>query len=82
VTVTDANGNVVPGARVTFVAPVRGPSCRFAHTRAHRVTVTTDRNGVAVAPGVVANRKAGGYAVKAVSGGKSTAFALVNLAKP
>lgn len=81
VTVTDAHGNAVPGARVTFVAPARGPSCRFARTRSHHVTVKTDASGVAVAPGVVANRKAGGYAVTASTGGKSTAFALVNLPK-
>ena len=80
VTVTDADGNVVPRTRVTFVAPERGPSARFG--RRYRVTVRTDEHGIAVAPALVANRKAGGYAVKAVAGGKSTAFALVNLPKP
>ena len=77
VTVTDAYGNVVAGARVTFAAPLRGASGRFKHAR--RVTVKTDANGVAVAPGFVANRKKGGYAVTATVGGKSTAFALMNL---
>jgi hypothetical protein len=81
VTVTDADGNAVPGARVTFAAPAHGPSGRFAHTHGHRVTVTTDEHGVAVAPGFVANRKPGGYAVTASASGRSTAFALVNLAR-
>jgi len=79
VTVTDADGNVVPGARVTFVAPSRGASGRFLRTHSHRVTVTTNANGVAVAPAFVANHKTGGYAVTATAGRKSTAFALVNL---
>lgn len=79
VTVTDADGNAVPRTRVTFVAPARGPSARFG--RRYRVTAWTDEHGIAVAPALVANRKAGGYAVKAIAGGKSTAFALVNLPK-
>jgi adhesin/invasin len=81
VTVTDADGNVVPGARVTFVAPARGASCRFTRTHSRRVSVKTDANGVAVAPAAVANRRAGGYAVTASAGGKSTAFALTNAAR-
>lgn len=82
VTVTDADGNAVPGARVTFVAPAHGASGRFVRTRSRRVTVKTDANGVAVAPAFVANRKTGGYAVTATAGGKSTAFALMNLPRP
>jgi hypothetical protein len=81
VTVTDAKGNAVPGARVTFVVPAHGASARFARTRSHHVTVQTDERGIAVAPSLVANGKAGGYAVTAAAGGKSTAFALVNLPK-
>jgi protocatechuate 3,4-dioxygenase beta subunit len=79
VTVTDANGNVVAGARVRFVAPARGPSGRFAGGR-RSVPVTTNASGIAVAPVFVANGKAGGYVVFArVRGaGRSAAFALVN----
>ncbi|HKU58678.1 MAG TPA: hypothetical protein VJP39_03650 [Gaiellaceae bacterium] len=79
VTVTDAYGNVVPGARVTFVAPSRGASGRFLRTHSRRITVKTDANGVAVTPTFTANRKTGGYAVTATAGGKSAAFALMNL---
>jgi hypothetical protein len=81
VTVTDAHGNAVPGARVMFAAPTHGPSGRFARTHSRRVAVKTDERGVAIAPSLVANGKAGGYAVTATVGGKSTAFALVNLPK-
>jgi protocatechuate 3,4-dioxygenase beta subunit len=81
VTVTDAHGNAVAGARVVFAVPARGASARFARTHAYRVTVTTDAHGVAVAPALVANGKPGGYAATATAGGKSTAFALVNLPK-
>jgi len=81
VTVTDAKGNAVPSARVTFVVPAHGASARFARTPSHHVTVLTDAHGVAVAPALVANGKPGGYAVTATAGGKSTAFALVNLSK-
>ena len=81
VTVTDAHGNAVPGVRVTFLSPGHGASARFGKTHSHRVTVKTDAHGVAVAPSLVANGKPGGYAVTVSAGGRSTAFALVNLPK-
>ena len=80
VTVTDADGNDVPGARVTFTAPARGASGRFATRRHPRsVTVRTDKRGIAVAPPFVANATPGGYVVIArIAHGPRTAFALVN----
>ena len=79
VTVTDAKGNAVAGALVTFSAPSRGASGRFAH-RGRTVVVKTDAHGIAVAPAFVANRVAGGYALRAsVRGARPAAFALVNL---
>jgi hypothetical protein len=80
VTVTDALGNNVPGVLVTFTAPARGASGRFA-TRSHArtVAVPTDGRGVAVAPPFIANKKPGGYIVIArIPHGPRTAFALVN----
>jgi hypothetical protein len=82
VTVTGAEQKPVPDARVTFTAPARGPSGRFA-TRTHprRVTIATDACGVAVAPPFTANRQAGGYIVTAgVERVRPAAFALVNTA--
>jgi hypothetical protein len=91
VTVSDAERSPVPGARVTFTAPARGPSGRFtirtrnapgarsrvSHSRS--VTVTTDACGVAVAPAFTANRRPGGYIVTAVvEHVRPAAFALVN----
>jgi hypothetical protein len=80
VTVTDALGNDVPGVFVTFTAPAKGASGRFA-TRAHArtVSVQTDGRGIAVAPPFIANAKPGGYIVIAsIPHGPRTAFALVN----
>jgi hypothetical protein len=86
VSVTDAEHNPVAGAPVTFTAPARGASGRFAvhtgHNRwAHRrqATAKTDACGVAVAPSFRANDHVGGYIVKAtVDAAKPAAFALVN----
>jgi hypothetical protein len=93
VTVTDAEEHPLPGARVTFTAPARGPSGRFrirtqnskksrphvSHPRS--VTITTDACGVAVAPAFTANRQPGGYIVTAaVEHVRPAAFALVNTA--
>jgi protocatechuate 3,4-dioxygenase beta subunit len=79
VTVTDANGNPVGGARVTFTAPARGAGGHF--TRGARIArVTTSSSGVALAPNFTASNMPGGYVVIArVAGSKrSAAFALVN----
>jgi hypothetical protein len=80
VSVTDAFGNKVAGALVTFTAPARGASGSFA-TRTHprAVAVRTDSRGIAVAPPFIANTQPGGYVVIASVGhGPRTAFALVN----
>jgi protocatechuate 3,4-dioxygenase beta subunit len=80
VTVTDAHGNKVPGALVTFTAPASGASGSFA-TRTHprTVTVRTDAGGIAVAPPFIADTQPGGYVVIAtIAHGPRTAFALVN----
>ncbi|MES1248376.1 MAG: Ig-like domain-containing protein, partial [Actinomycetota bacterium] len=61
VTVTDANGNPVPGAVVTFTAPKRGAGGRFVGGRVARAT--TDADGVAVAPALRANGTSGGFVV-------------------
>ena len=90
VTVTDADGNPVAGALITFSAPLAGASGRFTvHTRgrhdrarllhAHTVTVETNACGIAVAPAFTANARQGGYVVEAtVEHVRPTAFALVN----
>ena len=80
VTVTDAVGNKVLGALVTFTAPVSGASGSF-DTRTHQrvVAIRTDSQGIAVAPPFIANGQPGGYVViAAVRHGPRTAFALVN----
>jgi adhesin/invasin len=79
VQVEDAHGNPVRGAAVTFSAPARGASGRFRGS-SRTVTVKTNVHGVAVAPAFVANRKEGGYVVRATVHGVSgaAAFALVN----
>ncbi len=80
VTVTDALGNKVAGALVTFTAPASGASGSFAtDTHPRAVTVRTDSQGIAVAPAFTANAQPGGYVVIAAIGhGPRTAFALVN----
>jgi hypothetical protein len=77
VKVSDADGNPVAGATVTFAAPAHGPSARFGKRRMTRVQ--TDKNGVAVAPALTANRTPGGFIVTASAGSAHPAsFALVN----
>ena len=82
VTVLDKDGNVVPGAVVVFAAPKSGPSARFrVRGRKARVArTTTNAEGIAVAPALAANARAGGYVVTATVKGtsKRAAFALVN----
>ncbi|MFC0081022.1 Ig-like domain-containing protein [Aciditerrimonas ferrireducens] len=78
VTVKDADGNPVPGVAVTFSAPSSGASGTFA-AAGTSVTVTTNSDGVAVAPTFSANEEPGGYVVEAtVSGVAPAVFALVN----
>ncbi len=79
VTATDAEKEPVAGVLVTFTAPARGPSGRFAvpsHPR--RVEVRTDACGVALAPAFTANHRQGGYIVVASVERVRAAFALVN----
>ncbi|HTV12316.1 MAG TPA: hypothetical protein VME20_10720 [Acidimicrobiales bacterium] len=79
VTVTDTNGNDVPGAQVVFSAPTSGASGVFAGSGTTAVAVTNS-DGVATAPDFSANWHTGGYVVTAtVSGVSSPAtFGLVN----
>jgi adhesin/invasin len=77
VTVSDKNGNPVPGVIVTFKAPRGGASGRFEGKK-RAVTVETDAMGIAVAPRFVASKTPGGYVVRAVAAGRAAAFALVN----
>jgi len=90
VTVTDAQKNPVPGALVTFSAPLAGASGRFTiHSRGphhrtrvshlHTVKVKSGACGIAVAPAFIANDTQGGYIVEAtVKHARPVAFALVN----
>ncbi len=78
VTVTDADGNPVPGLLVSFAAPAHGPSGRFSGRR-RSLEVRTNADGIAVAPEFTANGTVGGYIVKAVAAPAApAAFALVN----
>ncbi len=79
VTVTDADGNPVAGAEVTFSAPGYGATGVFA-PGGHSVVVTTDTKGTATAPVFVAGTRAGGYVVTASVAGVSppATFALVD----
>ena len=94
VTVTDAEGNPVPGVAVTFSAPLTGASGRFTvnsrDRRHHRtriahpftVMIKTNACGIAVAPIFTANDTQGGYVVKATfEQARPAAFALVNFAR-
>ncbi|HEY0179888.1 MAG TPA: lamin tail domain-containing protein [Dokdonella sp.] len=74
--VSDAGGNAVAGAVVTFAAPASGASATLSST-----TAATDANGDA-SVGATANATAGGYAVTASIEGVPTPaeFELTNLA--
>jgi hypothetical protein len=77
VTVTDAQGNPVPGETVVFHAPFSGPSADLS-----RPSNTTNANGVASVR-AFANDKVGRYTVKAKVAGVQTArFALRNAVAP
>ena len=79
VTVTDADGNPLVGAVVSFAAPSSGPSGVFAGAGA-KVAVLTNTDGVATAPDFSANGRPGGYVVTASVPALTTpaTFALVN----
>jgi hypothetical protein len=77
-TVTDASGNLLSGVTVTFAAPASGASATFGGS----ASVTTNASGIATAPALTANGRAGGYTVNARVSGVTTAasFSLNNLA--
>jgi hypothetical protein len=78
--VSDAFGNVVPGASVKFSAPSSGAGGTFAGGSSS-ASVTTGSTGIATAPAFTANGTAGGYSVSAgMQGLTSTTFALTNAA--
>jgi hypothetical protein len=78
-TVTDAFGNAVSGATVTFTAPASGASGTFAGGSSTAM-VTTSASGVATAPVFTANGTTGGYTVSAKVGTITTSpgFLLTN----
>lgn len=85
-TVTDSNGNPVPGAAVTFMAPSSGASAILNIPNSDisgsgTLTATTDSNGIAAVV-AAANTVSGTYDVTAsVDGvGASATFALTNTA--
>jgi hypothetical protein len=73
--VTDARGNPLPGAAVSF-AILPGSSAGGAFTGS--ATVTTNAQGIAVAPVLTANTTAGTFTVTAQSGAHSTSFTMTN----
>jgi Bacterial Ig-like domain (group 3)/MBG domain (YGX type) len=79
-TVTDTNGNAMPGIPVTFAAPLGGATGIFTGIGAF-ATVTTDSNGIATAPAFTADGFVGNYMVTASVNGVPTAanFAMANV---
>lgn len=76
--ITDASGNPIAGATVTFTAPATGASGTFANgTRT--TTATTNTSGQATSSVFTANATGGSYAVSAgATGTSSTTFATTN----
>src|SRR6202044_17173 len=76
VTVTDAGGNLVSGATVTFTAPATGASITFAGSNN---TAVSNASGVATSQAITANGTVGiNYTVTAsvVNGTTSATFSL------
>ncbi len=75
--ITDAFGNPIIGASVSFAAPASGPSGSFGSN----AVVTTNGSGVATAAILTANETAGDFIVTASTAGVSVPaqFALSNL---
>ena len=69
--VTDANGNPVQGAAVTF-AIVPGPTGASASFLGGQPSATTDSNGLATSPALMANGVPGRFSVTASTAGVST----------
>jgi uncharacterized protein (TIGR03437 family) len=76
-TVTDGEGNPVPGAAVTFAMPTAGPGGIFSAS----AVVTTNGSGVAASPAFSANAVAGSYTVTASAAGVASpaSFTLTNM---
>jgi adhesin/invasin len=76
--VQDPYGNTIPGASVTFTAPTSGASVTFGGS----ATVTSDNNGIATSPAIIANSQAGAFRVSATTSGAASPalFSLTNLA--
>jgi len=74
--VTDAAGNPLRNASVTFTAPASGASAGFASS----ATVTTNASGLATSPTATANTTAGSYTISAATSGVATPanFTLTN----
>ena len=83
VSVTDAGGNGVSGANVTFSAPTSGASGSFSGG-ATSASVATNSSGAAAAPAFTANAIAGSYSVTASVAGVTTtaSFSLTNTPGP
>ena len=85
VTVTDAGGNLVSGATVTFTAPSIPGKASGYFGAPQTVTVTSNQSGVATAPTLIANLITGGFTVTAtvqttVQGVASVSFSMTNTA--
>jgi hypothetical protein len=80
VLVTDAYGNPVPNASVTFTAPSSGASGTFVSSSSNTISVLTGSNGQASSGTVEANTIAGGpYNVSAATSGPGPVkFSLTN----
>lgn len=78
ITVSDANGNPVPGQVVSLTTPETGASATFAGDN-HSTTTTTDISGVASIPTTTANSTAGVWSMTAsISGGPGNTLSRTN----
>ncbi len=80
VIVKDAGGNVVPGAVITFAAPVSGASGLFGASTS--TTATTNASGIATATTFKANAIAGTYAITVTFGSITTSFTTITNLNP
>jgi hypothetical protein len=76
----DGFGNPVANLAVTFTAVTGASGAGGSFTG--NTTITTGSNGVATAPGLMANDAAGNFTVTATAGSLSTSFSLTNTAAP
>lgn len=74
---TDAFGNPVPSATVSFVAPSTGPTGQFGG--ASHASAVTDAAGLAIAPPLTANSKLGRYTIVASIGALRRNIAVTNV---